>query len=76
MVQISPTRVYNGQLPLYDGGPGGKLIDPKGGVEGRYKFPQGTPRGIDRGKAMLADIEQNRLLVARRSHRQLMLVEE
>ncbi|KFY68816.1 hypothetical protein V496_00771 [Pseudogymnoascus sp. VKM F-4515 (FW-2607)] len=58
LVQMSPTRVYDGQLPLYDGCPGGKLIDPEGGVKGRYKFPQGTPRGIDRGNAMLADIER------------------
>lgn len=58
LVQMSPTRVYDGQLPLYDGRPGGKLIDPEGGVEGRYKFPQGSPRGIDRGNAMLADIER------------------
>ncbi|KFZ24856.1 hypothetical protein V502_00657 [Pseudogymnoascus sp. VKM F-4520 (FW-2644)] len=53
-----PTRVYDGQLPLYNGCPGGELIDPEGGVDGRYKFPQGTPRGIDRAKAMLADIEE------------------
>ena len=58
LVQVCPRRVYDGQLPLYNGFPGGKLIDPEGGVEGRYKFPQGTPRGLDGAKAMLADIEQ------------------
>ena len=58
LVQVCRTRVYDGQLPLYDGCAGGKLIDPEGGVEGRYKFPQGTPRGVDRGKAMLGDIER------------------
>ncbi|OBT68622.1 hypothetical protein VE03_01808 [Pseudogymnoascus sp. 23342-1-I1] len=59
LVQISPIRLYDGQLPLYNGIPGGgTLIDPEGGVEGRYKFPQGTPRGIVRANAMLADIEQ------------------
>ena len=58
LVQVCPRRVYDGQLPLYDGFPGGKLIDPEGGVEGRYKFPQGTPRGLDGAKAMLADIER------------------
>ena len=58
LVEVCPTRVYDGQLPLYDGYPGGKLIDPESGVEGRYKFPQGTPRGVDRAKAMLADIER------------------
>ncbi|KFY30906.1 hypothetical protein V493_01562 [Pseudogymnoascus sp. VKM F-4281 (FW-2241)] len=57
-VELCPTRVYDGQLPLYNGCPGGELIDPEGGVDGRYKFPQGTPRGIDRAKAMLADIEE------------------
>ena len=57
-VQQCPTRVYDGQLPLYNGCPGGELIDPEGGIEGRYKFSQGTPRGRDRAKAMLADIEQ------------------
>ena len=57
-VQQCPTRVYDGQLPLYNGCPGGELIDLEGGVDGRYKFPQGTPRGINRAKAMLADIEE------------------
>lgn len=62
-VETFPTRVYDGQLPLYNGCPGGELIDPEGGIEGRYKFSQGTPRGRDRAKAMLAE-----LLVARRLH--------
>ncbi|OBT72108.1 hypothetical protein VF21_09193 [Pseudogymnoascus sp. 05NY08] len=53
LAEVCPTRVYDGQLPLYDG----ELIDPEGGVGGRYKFP-GTPRGVDAGNAMLADIEQ------------------
>ncbi|OBT39210.1 hypothetical protein VE00_10388 [Pseudogymnoascus sp. WSF 3629] len=52
--EVCPTRVYDGQLPLYYR----ELIDPEGGVEGRYKFPQGTPRGVDAGIAMLADIER------------------
>ncbi|OBU00245.1 hypothetical protein VE01_01632 [Pseudogymnoascus verrucosus] len=54
LVEACPTRVYDGQLPLY----GRELIDPEGGVEGRYKFPQGTPRGVDAGNAMLDDIER------------------
>lgn len=54
--QLCPTRVYDGQLPLYNGCPGGKLIDPEGGVGGRYKFPLGTPRDLDGAKAMLDDI--------------------
>ncbi|KFY08702.1 hypothetical protein V492_05989 [Pseudogymnoascus sp. VKM F-4246] len=58
LAQMCPIRVYDGQLPLYNDAPGGKLIDPEGGVEGRYKFPQGTPRGLDGAKAMLADIER------------------
>lgn len=58
-VELCPTRVYDGQLPLYNGGLCGGLIDPKGGIDGRYKFPQGTPRGRDMAKAMLADIEKN-----------------
>lgn len=58
LVQLCPRRVYDGQLPLYNGFPGGELIDPEGGVDGRCKFPQGTPRGRDRAKAMLADIEE------------------
>ncbi|KAK4151211.1 hypothetical protein C8A00DRAFT_36151 [Chaetomidium leptoderma] len=58
LAEVCPRRVYDGQLPLYDGFPGGSLIDPDGGVEGRYKFPQGTPRGLDGTKAMLADIER------------------
>jgi hypothetical protein len=57
-VQLCPRRVYDGQLPLYNGYPGGALVDPEGGVDGRYKFPQGTPRGRDRAKAMLAEIEE------------------
>lgn len=56
--EICPVRIYDGQLPLIDSTPGGRMIDPEGGVNGRYKFPQGTPRGIVRGKAMLADIEK------------------
>lgn len=57
--QMCPKRVYDGQLPLYDGVPGeGKLADPEGGIDGRYKFPQGTPRRKDRAIAMLAEIEQ------------------
>jgi hypothetical protein len=57
-VQLCPRRVYDGQLPLYNGYPGGGLIDPEGGVDGRYRFPQGTPRGRDRAKAMLAEIKE------------------
>jgi hypothetical protein len=54
LAEVCPTRVYDGQLPLYYG----ELIDPEGGVEGRYKFPQGTPRGVDAGNAMLDEIER------------------
>lgn len=58
LAQVCPTRVYDGQLPVYDGFTGENFIDPEGGVESRYKFPQGTPQGIDGAKAMLSQIEQ------------------
>ncbi|RYP60051.1 hypothetical protein DL770_010074 [Monosporascus sp. CRB-9-2] len=56
--ELCPAREYLGQIPLYDGSPCGKLIDPPGGTEGRYKFPKGTPRGIQAAKAMLEEIER------------------
>ncbi|RYP49049.1 hypothetical protein DL769_011134 [Monosporascus sp. CRB-8-3] len=56
--ELCPAREYLGQIPLYDGSPCGKLIDPPGGTEGRYKFPKGTPRGIQAAKAMLGEIER------------------
>ncbi|RYP01150.1 hypothetical protein DL765_010873 [Monosporascus sp. GIB2] len=54
--ELCPAREYLGQIPLYDSSPCGKLIDPPGGTEGRYKFPRGTPRGIQGAKAMLEEI--------------------
>lgn len=53
-----PRRVYDGQVPLYNGTQHGKLAKPLGSVEGRYRFPSGPPRGMSGEKAMLADIQQ------------------
>jgi hypothetical protein len=53
---LCPIRDYDGQVPLYDGTPHGKLVDPPGGSEGRYRFPSGTPRGSRDEKAILAMI--------------------
>jgi hypothetical protein len=58
MHELCPIRKYDGQIPLYDDGVYNTLVDPEGGVSGRYKFPYGTPRGIEGGRAMLADIER------------------
>ncbi|RMZ68165.1 hypothetical protein GMOD_00004369 [Pyrenophora seminiperda CCB06] len=58
LARLSPVRAYQGQIPLYDGSLRGKLVDPEGGVEERYKFPQGTPRGVDGARAMLEEIER------------------
>ena len=54
---LCPIRDYDGQVPLYDGTPHGKLVDPPGGAEGRYRFPSGTPRGMNGEKAILAEIQ-------------------
>ena len=54
---LCPRRDYDGQVPLYDGTPHGKLVDPPGGAEGRYRFPSGTPRGMSGERAMLAEIQ-------------------
>ncbi|EMD85143.1 hypothetical protein COCC4DRAFT_153409 [Bipolaris maydis ATCC 48331] len=56
--KLSPIRVYDGQIPLFTGSSHGKLVDPPGGVEGRYKFPRGTPRGAQGVQAMLEEIER------------------
>jgi hypothetical protein len=56
LAEVCPRRLYDGQITLYDGFPSRTLIDPPGGVGGRYKFPMGTPRGVEGGKAMLAEI--------------------
>lgn len=58
--ELIPVREYDGQIPLYDGSPKhwGRLVNPAGGVDGRYKFPRGTPRGKDAARAMLAEIER------------------
>lgn len=57
--ELSPVREYDRQIPLYVGGGGrGKLIDPEGGVQGRYKFPRGTPRGKEASRAILEEIER------------------
>ncbi|WDK19400.1 hypothetical protein CGRA01v4_10687 [Colletotrichum graminicola] len=45
LARLSPIREYDGQIPLYDGSSQGKLVDPAGGAEGRFKFSRGTPRG-------------------------------
>ncbi|GKT47087.1 uncharacterized protein ColSpa_07268 [Colletotrichum spaethianum] len=58
LARLSRVREYDGQIPLYDGSSRGKLIDPAGGVDGRYRFPRGTPRGADGGRAMLEEIER------------------
>ncbi|KZL82767.1 hypothetical protein CI238_11539 [Colletotrichum incanum] len=58
LARLSPVREYDGQIPLYDGSSRGKLVDPAGGVDGRYKFPRGTPRGADGARAMLKEIER------------------
>jgi hypothetical protein len=73
-VEVCPVRVYDGQIPLYDGIPCEGLVDPVGGIEGRYKFPGGTPRGVQAGNAMLADIE--RALGSQAVHKQPALEEE
>ncbi|WYZ36790.1 hypothetical protein EsH8_II_000296 [Colletotrichum jinshuiense] len=52
---LCPRREYDGQISLYNGGRG-HLIDPPGGIESRYKFPRGTPRGREGARAMLAEI--------------------
>lgn len=56
--RLSPIRVYDGQIPLFTGSTQGKLVDPPGGVDGRYKFPRGTPRGAQGAQAMLEEIER------------------
>ncbi|RYN19642.1 hypothetical protein AA0113_g9874 [Alternaria arborescens] len=56
--KLSPIRVYDGQIPLFTGSSQGKLIDPPGGVDGRYKFPRGTPRGAQGAQTMLEEIER------------------
>ena len=58
LARLSPVREYDSQIPLYDGSSKGKLIDPAGGIDGRYKFPRGTPRGVDGARAMLEEIER------------------
>ncbi|KAI1874534.1 hypothetical protein JX265_004742 [Neoarthrinium moseri] len=55
---LCPIREYSGQIPLYDGSPAGRLIDPPEGLEGKYKFPRGTPRGAQAGQAMLDEIKR------------------
>ncbi|KAF9874725.1 hypothetical protein CkaCkLH20_07862 [Colletotrichum karsti] len=55
---LCPVREYGGQIPLYDGTPAGRLVDPPGGVAGRYRFPRGTPRGVDGAQSMLAEIQR------------------
>ncbi|KAH6682258.1 hypothetical protein F5X68DRAFT_192608 [Plectosphaerella plurivora] len=62
MERLCPIREYDGQIPLYDGSGQRRLIDPPGGLEGRYRFPQGTPRGAQGAKAMLDDIERAGML--------------
>lgn len=54
----TPVREYDGQIPLYDYYTHEKLIDPPGGVAGRYKFPRGTPRGRDMARAWMEEIER------------------
>ncbi|CAN9441671.1 unnamed protein product [Alternaria alternata] len=56
--KLSPIRVYDGQIPLFTGSSQGKLVDPPGGVDGRYKFPRGTPRGAQGAQTMLEEIER------------------
>ncbi|KAL0940580.1 uncharacterized protein CTRU02_203343 [Colletotrichum truncatum] len=50
-------REYDGQIPLFNGRRGA-MVDPPGGVAGRYKFPRGTPRGRDVAKAWIEDIRK------------------
>jgi hypothetical protein len=56
--RLSPIRVYDGQIPLFTGSSQGKLMDPPGGEDGRYKFPRGTPKGAQGAQAMLEEIER------------------
>jgi hypothetical protein len=56
--KLSPIRVYGGQVPLFTGSSQGKLVDPPSGVDGRYKFPRGTPRGAQGAQTMLEEIER------------------
>ncbi|KAJ0316007.1 hypothetical protein COL5a_011746 [Colletotrichum fioriniae] len=58
LAKLSPVREYDGQIPLYDGSSRGKLVDPAGGLEWRFKFPRGTPRGADGTRAVLEEIER------------------
>ncbi|EDU43972.1 hypothetical protein PtrSN002B_004151 [Pyrenophora tritici-repentis] len=54
----TPIGRYDGQIPLFDGTPKGKLVDPAGGVEERHKFPYATPEGPEGAQAMLDQINQ------------------
>lgn len=56
--KLSPVRVYDGQIPLFTGSAQGELVDPPGGLDGRYKFPRGTPRGKQGAQAMLKETER------------------
>ncbi|OBT56196.1 hypothetical protein VE04_02874 [Pseudogymnoascus sp. 24MN13] len=42
-VDVCPRRIYDGQLPLYNGFLNGKLIDPDGGAEADTSFPRAPP---------------------------------
>ncbi|KAK1535470.1 hypothetical protein CPAR01_09012 [Colletotrichum paranaense] len=53
LARLTPVREYDGQIPLYDGSSRGKLVDPAGGLEWRFKFPRGTPRGAYGARAMV-----------------------
>lgn len=50
MCALCPPRRHSGQIPLYDGSPQGRLLEPASGSEGGgTEFPRGTQRGTSRG---------------------------
>jgi hypothetical protein len=58
MDELCAMREYEGQIPLYDGSGRHRLVDPEGGLVGRYRFPRGTPRGVEGARAMLEQIDR------------------
>jgi hypothetical protein len=58
MDELCAMREYEGQIPLYDGSGRDRLVDPPEGLEGRYRFPRGTPRGVEGARAMLEQIDR------------------
>ncbi|KFX91985.1 hypothetical protein V490_05630 [Pseudogymnoascus sp. VKM F-3557] len=49
-MQLCPRRVYDGQLPLYNGYPGGGLIDPEGVLMADTSFLREPPEAVTEPK--------------------------